>query len=595
MLVMWLVACSSGKSSSGGGGGSAGTAASEGGGSIASGGAESSSGGVAGTAAGSGGATAGAAGIELGTGGASAGSGGAATAAGGAAAGSAGMLPGTGGASAGGAGAPAGSGGATAGSAGTTPGAGGAAAGSGGAAPGVGGAAAGSAGAAAGSAGAVSGTGGAAPASGGAGGAPVACDETCHFVRADATGASDGSDWTNAWTELPSSLERGHRYYVADGPYPGYAFDDAASGTATITVQKATPADHGSEVGWDPTYGDGTAQFGPLSVTGPYTTIDGKPGRGIEAVAAFEGDAVSVSGDFVTLRSLDVNGDFGTDATDHHDQGACTGLGISGSNVTVEDCEIHDVADDGVSVSGVTGLRFVGNTVHALHACGTDGDCGPCYNGHSDGIETYNVKQSEFVGNFIYDVRSTATFFFGNWADTLGEGPSEYCEEILLANNIFYAPEVGLVAYLQDVAGIDVFQNVFWGVRQGSYGGLSIGPNVTGLRLYNNVILSINTAHTGGAFDAGEHDSDYNLFGVSLGQWTDGPNSLVAADPGFTGIPDLNGAAVTDPTPEDFTPLASSPCVDAGYVGGGGITLPDADFFGALRDADPDLGAIEAQ
>ena len=37
----------------------------------------------------------------------------------------------------------------------------------------------------------------------------------------------------------------------------------------------------------------------------------------------------------------------------------------------------------------------------------------------------------------------------------LGNGPSEYCEDILLANNVFCAPEVGLVAYIQDAARLD--------------------------------------------------------------------------------------------------------------------------------------------
>ena len=36
-----------------------------------------------------------------------------------------------------------------------------------------------------------------------------------------------------------------------------------------------------------------------------------------------------------------------------------------------------------------------------------------------------------FENNLVYDVNSTATFFFGNWADSLGGGPSEYCEDIL--------------------------------------------------------------------------------------------------------------------------------------------------------------------
>ena len=134
---------------------------------------------------------------------------------------------------------------------------------------------------------------------------------------------------------------------------------------------------------------------------------------------------------------------------------------------------------------------------------------------------------------------------------------------------------------------------MFWGVRQGSYGGLSIGQHVSGLQLLNNVILSINTAHTGGAFDPQEHLSDYNSYGVSLGQWTDGPNSIVAGDPGFVGITGIAGPAVTDPMAADFGLTADSPCLGAGWVGDATVVMPTTDFFGSVRGAPPDLGAIE--
>jgi hypothetical protein len=82
-----------------------------------------------------------------------------------------------------------------------------------------------------------------------------------HYIRADATGNNDGTDWTNAWTDLPATLVRGDTYYIGDGEYGGYSFDDAESGTYYITIKKATVADHGTETGWDNAYGDGQAVF----------------------------------------------------------------------------------------------------------------------------------------------------------------------------------------------------------------------------------------------------------------------------------------------------------------------------------------------
>jgi len=95
------------------------------------------------------------------------------------------------------------------------------------------------------------------------------------YVRAGATGANNGTDWTNAYTTLPASLVRGNTYFIADGTYAGYTFDDDASGTTLITIKKATTSSHGTDTGWVSTYGDGQAVFGGLQFTRPYYTIDG--------------------------------------------------------------------------------------------------------------------------------------------------------------------------------------------------------------------------------------------------------------------------------------------------------------------------------
>ena len=102
-----------------------------------------------------------------------------------------------------------------------------------------------------------------------------------YYVRAGATGANTGVDWTNAYPTLPSTLRRGATYYIADGTYGGYEFDDPASGNTPIYVYKATASEHGTSTGWSSAYGDGQAIFtSSLDFTQPYYVLDGKVGGG---------------------------------------------------------------------------------------------------------------------------------------------------------------------------------------------------------------------------------------------------------------------------------------------------------------------------
>ena len=60
---------------------------------------------------------------------------------------------------------------------------------------------------------------------------------TNHYIRPGATGT--GSDWANALGALPSRLTRGDTYYLADGKYGNYEFNDKESGTLFIYIKKA--------------------------------------------------------------------------------------------------------------------------------------------------------------------------------------------------------------------------------------------------------------------------------------------------------------------------------------------------------------------
>lgn len=99
-----------------------------------------------------------------------------------------------------------------------------------------------------------------------------------HYIRADATGgANNGRNWNDAYTFWPT-LVRGDTYYVADGSYP--AFTCNITGSAYITIKKATQSDHGTDTGWNSSYGDGQAVIAGLSFSQGYCEFDGQVGGG---------------------------------------------------------------------------------------------------------------------------------------------------------------------------------------------------------------------------------------------------------------------------------------------------------------------------
>jgi hypothetical protein len=163
--------------------------------------------------------------------------------------------------------------------------------------------------------------------------ASSSCVPTCErafYVREGASGDRSGTDWANAYPALPATLVRGGTYYVADGTYGGYTFDDPEAGTETISIRKATDAAHGTSAGWSPTYGDGEAVFSGSGTVWTFDTglydLDGVVGRGrapgsygfrvrssasrsgTTVMVLFRGDDVSS----VSFRHVDFDWDNGT-------------------------------------------------------------------------------------------------------------------------------------------------------------------------------------------------------------------------------------------------------------------------------------------
>lgn len=171
-------------------------------------------------------------------------------------------------------------------------------------------------------------------------------------------GIGDGSDWANAFSDLPENLVRGAKYYVASGIYstgssdPYHVFDDAEQGSLYIGVFKATADDHGTDAGWEDSFGQGLAQLGPLNFITGYYEIDGQTGsrdqgHGFKlyvATCARLQKAVyfpwNTESSYIELRHMDI-GLCGSTEYRYHAQDAIYSVRAI-DNIIISDCYIHD-------------------------------------------------------------------------------------------------------------------------------------------------------------------------------------------------------------------------------------------------------------
>jgi hypothetical protein len=211
-----------------------------------------------------------------------------------------------------------------------------------------------------------------------------------HYVCQGATGAGDGSSWSDACTDFkgscaPGGLSRGDTYWVSAGTYSsgGITFTTPDSGGSVITIQAATDSRHGSgSTGWT-TGGSGAchqgqATFGPLQFQSDNWTFNG----------IYRGNGGgSPAQDWRTNYGFKVNNNNGSGAPVA--SSAAIQVGIPGSmqpenNVTIEYVEVsgsHDVRgrylDAGIQFTGGSSQNnYAGyNYVHDVGvADGIDGD-----------------------------------------------------------------------------------------------------------------------------------------------------------------------------------------------------------------------------
>ena len=192
-----------------------------------------------------------------------------------------------------------------------------------------------------------------------------------HYVRDNASGDNNGTDWTNAWEDnddwSAADIARGDTVYYADGTYVGDTFDDAISGSTINYILKATASEHGTETGWNAAYGDGVAHFYEASMAAyasvitfetNYWVFDGKVGSDTSGhgfkVSTDDNDGVarvimfSDNASNITLAHFEAEGP-GEDINYNTDVIYCN---TGADNITIQYCWLHDVARNLITQSG---------------------------------------------------------------------------------------------------------------------------------------------------------------------------------------------------------------------------------------------------
>jgi hypothetical protein len=315
-----------------------------------------------------------------------------------------------------------------------------------------------------------------------------------HYVRAGATGAANGNDWTNAYTSLPSSLIRGDTYYIADGSYAGRTFSTAVSGTTLITIKKATASDHGTSTGWSDTYGDGQTQFNSgLEFTSSYWLIDGQTGGGVEN---------------------NWNKNFGIKITDTSDGMAVIKIGQNGTanNVTIRHVEMQgkgsvsgqggSYSNDGLAIYGSSNVTLSYFWMHGIGRCPffvspknllVEHGWVQSYYGSSDvhsevasiwGFST-SMGDVTFRYNLFTDIQSTGGIMWDN-----SSNPSA---KLTIHGNIFYKP-----------AGAN------WGRANGVVGGWTSNSAFHNASVTNNSFINVDQESLSSLPQTFSQNSAYN-------------------------------------------------------------------------------------
>lgn len=266
-------------------------------------------------------------------------------------------------------------------------------------------------------------------------------------VRDNAAGASNGTDWTNAWEDMSDitwgvgGVARGDAIYVADGTYSGDTFDLVTDGTTVVTILKATESAHGAETGWDSAYGDGLADFGgSIQFSTPYWVFDGVTGGGPSSWETGFGFRVWL--DYVSNNNFFIFQTSGSNVTVSHteignseppgagcDRAAYSAQGAD--NITFSYCYVHYIGDVGMTILNSSGWAIEYSRLTNL--CETGAVPEECGGGESHGA---GIELSGTTLNFTIRYNKISNCTGTGWIGIYDTG-SGYVDGLYIYGNLF--------------------------------------------------------------------------------------------------------------------------------------------------------------
>lgn len=395
-----------------------------------------------------------------------------------------------------------------------------------------------------------------------------------HFVWDEAPGPThDGTSWTSAWTDLPSSFVRGDTYYVAGGSYGGHDFDTTANGQ-TISIIKASAISACTEAdGWQAAFATDQAVFSAtLTIDTSDWLFDGVTGGGPgswdsgHGIAFKDGSALHLvilatdnAIDNIVFRHIEFTNEAGPEDGGQDQDQIYSFEGVD--DIEISYCYLHDCPCDFMQVGHDWDTMLFEYNYVENGWIGSSEDCHPDV--FEYGVRVGTASNWTFRYNKFYNI--AANYLWGAHANSTLSGVKIY-------GNL-----------LQDV-----------GCSNGIVSGLSSGGVITGMRFYNNTMV-----HNGyGArtkigfekFNGGTDNLAYNNIWYdsyvtpSISLATCGYNASDDTLSGSNNI-EITGAVFSDYSGGDFTLSGTFP------EGWGGTTLSDPYDYDRLSDPAVERGA----